>query len=322
MAVAYKKLKLPKKNQKNMMFSSFVIISFIILYLSFNMASFQKKYNKSVEAIQNRKKIQKYIIDYDGDGKSDISVYSIKEHILYIKDHPNHKWKFSFDIPLPILGDYDGDLKTDIAFYDKGFWHIFSYLLTKLGKRGDIPVPGDYDGDAKTDIAIWRPNKGAWLFSIKKDIVIWGEIQDIPVPMDYNGDGITDIAVWRPSSGKWYIKSSSGETSVMHWGTAGDIPVPGDFNGDGKCDIAVWRPSDGIWYIKGQDNYQFGARGDIPVPGDYDGDGVADIAVWKSSDGLWLIKDQKKIKFGSSQDIPMSWNIWILWTTKILGHKK
>jgi len=304
------------------MSSSFVIISFIIFYLSFNMASFQKKYNESVEAIQNRKKIQKSIIDYNGDGKSDISVYSIKEHILYIKDHPSHKWKVSFEMPLPILGDYNGDVRTDIAFYDRGFWHIFGHLLTNLGAKGDIPVPGDYNGDGKTDIAVWQPNKGAWLFSIKKDIVFWGEAQDIPVPLDYDGDGKTDIAIWRPSDGNWFIKYSSGEIEVIQWGSEKDIPVPSDFSGDGKADIAVWRPLDGNWYIKGQDPYHLGAKGDIPVPGDYDGDGKTDIAVWKPPEGIWLIKGKRVIKFGLPHDIPMTWNIWILWAKRYVIRNK
>ena len=88
---------------------------------------------------------QKYIIDYNGDGRSDISVFSIKDNTLYFKNRKKQQWKMTFEIPIPILADFNGDDQTDIAFYDKGFWYIFGNSITSLGAKGDIPVPGYYN---------------------------------------------------------------------------------------------------------------------------------------------------------------------------------
>ncbi len=54
------------------------------------------------------------------------------------------------------------------------------------------------------------------------------------------------------------------------------------------------------------------------MPGDYNGDGKMDIAIWRPKEGQWYIKDQQNVVFGQPQDIPMTWNVWILWTKKLL----
>lgn len=300
----------------------FIVVTWITLSFLFNCPFTGHNQNSSCIVQKNEKQIQKNIIDYNGDGISDISVFSIKDRTLYIKDLPDHKWEVRFEIPLPLVCDFNGDTKTDIAFYDNGFWHIYGILLSKIGSKGDIPVPGDYDGDGKIDLAVWRPSTGIWLFSTRDDRISWGESQDIPVPLDYDGDSKTDIAVWRPSDGNWYIKFSSGKPFVTHWGTHGDIPVPGDYNGDGKANLAVWRPSNGYWYIKGLGAFQCGAKGDIPVPGDYDGSGTTDIAIWNSSESIWILKNHKSVKFGRPSDIPITWNIWVLWKKKLFKEIK
>ncbi len=50
---------------------------------------------------------------------------------------------------------------------ESGYWYIINSsngttTYTPWGGGTDIPVPGDYDGDGKTDIAIWRPSTGSW----------------------------------------------------------------------------------------------------------------------------------------------------------------
>ncbi len=161
---------------------------------------------------------RKALADFDGDGKSDITI-----------------WR-----------------------PENGYWYIIrsSQGLNQVqwGAEGDIPVPGDYDGDGKTDIAVWRPSRCYWYIIRSSDGIItytlWGALNDIPVPGDFDGDGKTDIAIWRPSTGTWYIIRSSDQVLVqVQWGAPEDIPVPGDFDGDGKADIAVWRPSRCYWYI-------------------------------------------------------------------------
>jgi CSLREA domain-containing protein len=154
-------------------------------------------------------------VDFDGDGRSDISVYR------------DGGWF--------ILRSSDGG----VTFRGWG------------GLPQDITVPKDYDGDGKVDIAVYRD--GTWYIIRSSDggvtTISWGGLpEDIPVPADYDGDGRADVAVYR--NGTWFIirSSDSGFTTTGWGGLPQDIPVPADYDGDGKTDIAVYR--DGIWFVE------------------------------------------------------------------------
>ena len=263
-------------------------------------------------------------IDFDGDGRSDVSIYREGGwHILRSSDGGVTAMGWGGllqDIPVP--ADYDGDGKVDIAVYRDGTWYIIRSSdggVTGTGWGGlaqDIPVPADYDGDGKVDIAVYRD--GTWYIIRSSDGGVtgtgWGGlVQDIPVPADYDGDGKVDIAVYR--DGTWYIiRSSDGGVTAVGWGgLVQDIPVPADYDGDGKTDLAVYRI--GNWFIKhtfdgGQTTVGWGGLSqDIPVPADYDGDGKADIAAYR--DGMWFILrssdgGQTTVSWGGlPQDIPL-----------------
>ena len=244
--------------------------------------------------------------DYDGDGRTDFSVFRPSGGSWWIFQSgtgtlAGRTWGLSSDIPVP--GDYDGDGKADFAVFrpsDGSWWIMRSSDGTLQGRNwgqsGDVPLPGDYDGDGKADLAIYRPSSGAWWILRSSDGILMGQsfgtFTDIPVPADYDGDGRTDIAVYRPSTGEWFVLRSSNSTFFSTpFGVSTDIPVAGDYDGDGKADIAVFRPSSGTWFVQkstgGVYVRNWGLSTDVPVPGDYDGDGKTDLAVFRPTDGTW-----------------------------------
>jgi hypothetical protein len=212
--------------------------------------------------------------DFDGDGKTDYTVFRNGEGNWYSYLSSNSSWAvFRFgtagDIPVP--NDYDGGGKTDYAVFrpSDGLWYIWftetgQFAVHRWGMNGDRPVPADYDGDGKWDIGVFRPSDGAWYYVRSSDlnyvIIQWGISTDIPVPADYDGDLKADIAIFR--SGVWYLyRSYNNSTAVLNWGTAGDVPIPVGQPGDISFPTVV-RPSDTKWY-----RYNLGLGFALPVSG-------------------------------------------------------
>jgi hypothetical protein len=246
--------------------------------------------------------------DFDGDGKTDVSIYRPTSGEWWYSrssDGGNRVAQFGTATDVPAPADYTGDGKTDIAFFrpSSGEWFILrsedaSFYSVPFGTSGDVPAPGDYDGDGKTDMAVFRPSNSTWYIQQSGGGTAFrqfGADGDKPVTGDYDRDGKDDIAIFRPSLGQWWItRSFYQDTVAATFGTETDKPVPGDYTGDGAADIAVFRPSTGEWLILRSENASFyalpfGASGDTPAPGDYDGDGKFDTAVFRPSTSVWYI---------------------------------
>jgi CSLREA domain-containing protein len=266
--------------------------------------------------------------DYDGDGRSDVSVFRPAEGNWYLQRSTDGFTATNFGLRSDkiVPADFDGDGKTDIAVYrpQQGIWYIArssdgTLEAAQFGIAEDIPAVGDFDGDERADLSVFRPSTGAWYIANTSDGSYtsrnWGQSGDVPVARDYDGDARADIAVFRPGDGKWYIlRSGSGTFQIEAFGLVIDKPVAGDFGGDGKADIAVYRPSEGRWYI--HDSFDgsyiavnFGTAEDIPASGDFDGDGRTDIAVFRPSTGHWYITNSSNgsftiMQFGLADDIP------------------
>jgi hypothetical protein len=239
--------------------------------------------------------------DFDGDGKTDPSVYRPSTGDWYLLNTTTGFRALHFGLPSDTMvpADYTGDGKTDMAVWrpSEGIWYVLrsednTFYGAGFGTAGDVPAPGDYDGDGKADLVVMRPGASQSYFYLQQStagfaVVPFGLSGDVPTIGDYDGDGKTDVAVYRPTVGAWFrFNSSNGSFLGVGFGQPGDKVVPGDYTGDGKTDLAVFRTSNNIWYIlRSEDNSfygaAFGALGDLPSPGDYDGDGKTDIAVWR-----------------------------------------
>ncbi len=267
-------------------------------------------------------------IDFDGDGKTDISIFRPSVGEWYFQRSGNgviNGAQFGASNDKPIPADYTGDGKTDLAFFrpSTGSWFVLrsedsSFFAFPFGLATDILTPGDFDGDGKADVAVFRPSNGVWYINRSTGgttIQQFGTNDDRPVVADYDGDGKSDIAIFRPSVGEWYyLRSSDSQVRGAQFGASTDKTVQGDYTGDGKADLAFFRPSTGNWFVLRSEDSSFfaspfGVSTDTPTIGDYDGDGKFDQAVFRPSNGVWYVNRSTAglqiQQFGTGTDLPV-----------------
>ncbi|MBS1797217.1 MAG: VCBS repeat-containing protein [Acidobacteria bacterium] len=274
------------------------------------------------------------VADFDGDGKTDASVFRSGTWFVSPSGAPGLAPNVFYGVQWGAAGDkiapadYDGDGKTDIAVWreSEGNFYILNssnnaVRVENFGLAGDVLTVGDYDGDGRADLSVYRDGAQSYFFYRGSSnnpagnitYLPWGTTGDKAVRGDFDGDRKLDVAVFRTSNQTWYIRRSSDNQIVYRiFGLGGDKLVPGDYDGDGKSDVAVFRG--GTWYILQSSNDQvryqnWGANTDTLAPGDYDGDGKTDAAVWRG--GVYYILNSASAAvsyqyFGATGDAPVA----------------
>lgn len=271
------------------------------------------------------------IADFDGDGKTDISIFRPAPGEWWYQRSSNSgvfAAQFGSSADQTVPADFTGDGKTDIALFrpSTGSWFVLrsedsSFYAFPFGANGDIPMPSDYDGDGKADATVFRPSNSLWFILRSLDGGVtsqqFGITGDQPVAADYDGDGKSDIAIFRPnggSGGEWWIQRSTAGLLALSFGSSADKTAAGDWTGDGKADCAFFRPSTGTWFVLRSEDFSFfafpfGSSGDLPVPGDYDGDGKIDAAVFRQPGAQWFVNRSSggvtSLAFGTAGDQPV-----------------
>ena len=253
--------------------------------------------------------------DYDGDGMSDLAIYSPQAAQWYIRSRDGQvlAWAKAWGVSgqTPALGDFDGNLAGDLVTVGNGAWYALDFKHNVVnvwneswGLAGMTPMPGNYGGTASSDLAVYDGATGNWYIREKLGGILawalnWGGPGFTPVPGDYDGDGLWDLAVYHALSGAWYVRAMSGRLMTWgeSWGGPTFVAVPGDYDGDGTWDFAVCDATSGLWYIRSFSGTQlawgtvWGGPGLNPVSGDFNGDGKYDLAVYSPAAGAWYIRD-------------------------------
>lgn len=276
-------------------------------------------------------------VDFDGDGRTDYSIFRLSENNWYFNRSSNGSLgvagfgSTNTDILTP--GDFDGDGKTDIAVWrttNGVFYYLRSsdggFVSFQWGQPGDQPIPRDYDGDGRTDFAVVRREGGlaTWLINNSSNASVrieqFGLSSDTVAPGDYDGDGRFDLAIHRGIPGQpatFFIQQSTAGFTGIQWGLGGDLVVPGDYDGDGKTDYAVVRQGQPyIWYVLRSSDNQLSANGlgtkpHLITQGDYDGDGKTDLAVFDPGFGFFYTfrssnNTTTSFQFGQNGDYPIA----------------
>jgi len=239
--------------------------------------------------------------DYDGDGKTDFSIYRPSTGVWWIfysststYDGINYGGTAG---DIPVAADFDGDGMTDLGIARADLtnsemdWYVDlsggGYLSMAFGDDADVPNAADFDGDGKADIGVYRESNGNFYYDHSSDAnyttayIGASTLNCSPswkcaVSSDYDGDGKADPAIYKESTAYWYIFQSTTNSLVsMNWGSSGNFPVQNDYDGDGKTDLAVFdNANPATWTIKRSSNgstrtESYGTTNDIPVPAFY-----------------------------------------------------
>lgn len=251
--------------------------------------------------------------DVDGDGKSDLLVYSSSPARLgwWLMNGTSVLGYFSqnSDVSYKVVatGDFNGDGKADIVWEDASnniyFWistgkGFVSQFVAKSAAGWSVVGANDVNGDGYSDLLFyassparlgWWLMKGVSVFSYNSQTVTSG--WRVAATGDFNGDGMGDV-IWQKNQTEVavWVSTGGGFTPRMlpalapGWSIVGT----GDVDGDGNDDLLVYNASParlGWWLMRDasvvayRSQYVAGTNWQFVATGDFDGSGKTDL-VW------------------------------------------
>ncbi|MCR1795601.1 hypothetical protein K0V43_18710, partial [Leptospira sp. id769339] len=144
----------------------------------------------------NRGNVQFLIGDYNGDGRTDISLY----------DSRSGKW---------IVGENHRNEDKGDPLYFKLQWRLYKiFTAPEQALFGNDRFSGDFNGDGLSDFLLFDRSSGEWTLGETGNGTInfrvWSNVPQFKeitrwLQGDFNGDGKTDIGFFSASDGKFWI---------------------------------------------------------------------------------------------------------------------
>lgn len=186
-----------------------------------------------------------FVIDFDGDGKSELLVIKGGMYYVYslVKANADEysnvllsSGAFNYESDKMWVGDFNGDGKTDLLFNRSNAW-MRAYSTGKGLNFGPAPLNSSYE----------RPCSSAYGNTTGDKLLI----------ADFNGDGKSDILhydeqcnIQNQNNSVWHLYYSRGDNSfkqqdISYSGWVSDlIYLSSDINGDGKTDFCFRNVGD------------------------------------------------------------------------------
>ena len=186
----------------------------------------------SLEVVEDRDSV----LDFDGDGVSDIGHYSPGSGSWAIMQSSAGLFETTFGYAgtVPITGDFDGDGRADFGCYyaPGGNWYIYQstagFYATTFGYAGTVPIVGDFDGDGRDDFGCYYAPGGNWYMYRSTAgfyATTFGYAGTVPIVGDFDGDGRDDFGCHYAPGGNWYVYRSSEGLYTTVFGHAGTIAL-------------------------------------------------------------------------------------------------